>query len=421
MLSLVPALHIYYAASLTILVATRSANSVPPEHVAFFLLGLAIGYAMTNALAAIFLSAPDDSTAFVLLPGQKYLFQGRGYEAVVLTGIGGLCGVALLALLMPLAPSILLALRAILKPHLHWILWTVIAFTLLSEWPKGSDRAPAGWRRLWDGWRSLVAGLITFLLSGVLGFILFYRSPVPTGIAYQNLQPAFAGLFAVPWILQNLLSRTQVPPQHVARTVDATPGLLLRGTVAGALGGLFAAFFPAVTSGIGALIAGHATAQRDDRLFIISQGVSKVVYYGGALLFLFTPGLRMVRGGMAQMVSSIWSPPGPRMYYLAIAATVLTGVISFLSLLPMARLAIRLLGKVRYQWVNLGALLALLGIVVVTTGWSGLLVCAVSSGVGLIPVLWGSRRTNCMGVLLLPIALNMTGAGGTIATWLGLL
>jgi putative membrane protein len=54
------------------------------------------------------------------------------------------------------------------------------------------------------------------------------------------------------------------------------------------------------------------------------------------------------------------------------------------------------------------------------TGWAGLLVCLVAGGIGLIPVLWGSRRMHCMGVLLLPIALNMAGVGDVIAGWLGL-
>ena len=423
-LSLVPALHVYNAAGLVILAAAtlgQTENSVPPELLAFFLIGMTNGYAMLNAIPSIFLSAPDDSTVFVVLPGQKYLRQRRGYEAIVLTGVGGLGGIAILALLTPVASSLFPALRAILQSHLHWILWTVIAYMLISEWPKGSDRAPAGWRRWWDGWKSLTAGLITFLLSGLLGFILLYRSLVPVTVAYQNLLPAFAGLFAVPWILQNVLSRVEFPEQHVARTVDATPGLFLRGTLAGALGGLFAAFFPAVTGGIGGFIAGHATAQRDDRLFLISQGASKVIYYVGGLLFFFVPGLHLTRGGMAWMLSSLWSAHTPQTYYLAVAAVVLTGVISFFLLLLMTRVAIKLLGKVQTRWVSLGTLAVLLTIVVGTTGWGGLLICAVAAGIGLIPVLWGSRRVNCMGVLLLPLALNMVGAGSTVAGWLGLI
>ena len=420
-LSLVPALHIYNVAGFIILATARLGKFAPPELLAMFFLGLITSYAMLNTIPSIFLSAPDDSTIFVVLPGQKYLLQQRGYEAVVLTGIGGLGGVAVLALLTPVASTLFPAMRAILQPHLHWILWTVIAYMLISEWPKGSDRAPAGLARWWDGWKSLTAGLITFLLSGLLGFILLYRSLVPVTVAYQNLLPAFVGLFAVPWILQNILSQIELPKQHIARTVDGTMGLFLRGTFAGALGGLFAAFFPVVTGGLGGFIAGHATAQRDDRLFIISQGASKVVYYVGGFLFFFVPGLHLTRGGMAWMLSSLWSSYTPRSYYLATAAVVLTGVLSFFLLLLMTRVTIKLIGKVHYRWISLGTLAVLLAIVVGMTGWGGLLICGVATGIGLIPVLWGSRRMNCMGVLLLPIALNMVGAGDTIARWLGLI
>jgi len=419
-LSLVPALHIYAFAGLIVLATDRLGEVAPPELTGMFFLGMTAGYAMLNSIPSIFLAAPDDSTVFVVLPGQKYLLQRRGYEAVVLTGVGGLGGIAVLALLTPFASSLLPALRAILQPHLHWILWAVIAYMLISEWPKGSDRAPAGWRRWWDGWKSLTAGLVTFLLAGLLGFILLYRSLVPVTVAFQNLLPAFAGLFAVPWILKNILSRVEIPEQHIARTVDVTPWLFLRGTLAGAMGGLFAAFFPVVTGGIGGFIAGHATAQRDDRLFIVSQGASKVIYYVGSLLFFFVPGLHLTRGGMAWMLSSLWSSHAPRTYYQAVAAMILSGVVSFFLLLVMARVAIKLVGKVHYRWISLGTLGVLLTIVVAMTGWGGLLICAVATGIGLIPVLWGSRRVNCMGVLLLPIALNMAGVGGVIAGWMGL-
>ncbi len=45
---------------------------------------------------------------------------------------------------------------------------------------------------------------------------------------------------------------------------------------------------------------------------------------------------------------------------------------------------------------------------------------AVSTGIGLIPVLIGGRRMNCLGVLLLPLTLNMIGIGPMVAQWLGL-
>jgi len=224
-LALVPALHIYNVAGFIILATATWGELLPPMHLAMFFLGLITGYAMLNTIPSIFLSAPDDSTVFVVLPGQKYLLQKRGYEATVLTGIGGLGGIAVLALLTPVASTLFPAVRAILQPHMHWILWTVIAYMLISEWPKGSDRAPAGLRRWWDGWKSLTAGLITFLLSGLLGMVLLYRSLVPVTVAYQNLLPAFVGLFAVPWILQNLIAQVTLPEQYISETLDITPAL----------------------------------------------------------------------------------------------------------------------------------------------------------------------------------------------------
>ncbi|HNT76147.1 MAG TPA: tripartite tricarboxylate transporter permease [Anaerolineae bacterium] len=420
-LALIPALHIYNVAGFILLLSPTLAAWLAPEQMAFLFLGMITGYAMLNTIPSIFLSAPDDSTVFIVLPGQKYLLQRRGYEAVVLTGIGGLGGLAALLLLTPVASRVLPVVREILRPHMTWILWTIIAYMLLSEWPKGTDRKPAGWARWWDGWKSLTAGLATFLLSGLLGFIMMYRSLVPVEVAYQNLLPAFVGLFAVPWVIQNLLARVELPPQHICRNVDAPWSAIFQGTAAGVLGGLFAAFFPVVTGGIGGFLAGHATAQRDERAFVISQGASKIVYYVGGFLLYFVPGLHLTRGGMAWMISTRYSPYTPDRYYWATAAVLLAGVVTFLLSLGLTRVVIALTQRVSYRLISLVTLGILLLVVLGMTGPGGLAVCAVATGIGLIPVLWGSRRMNAMGVLLLPIALNMAGVGDSVARVLGLL
>ncbi len=413
----IPALHIYNVAGAIFLLGTALA----PEPLAFFMLGLLTGYAFINTLPGIFLAAPDDSTLFLVLPGQKYLLQHRGYEAVVLSGIGGLAGLTALTLAVPLAPAAVAALREILRPHLGWILWSVIAYLLLSEWPRGSDRAPVGWRRWWDGWRSLTAGLATFLLSGILGMVLMYRSPVPPTAAGQAMLPAFVGLYAVPWMIQNLQARIKLPAQLRPQSIDAPWDCLLRGTLSGTLGGLFAAFFPVVTGGMGGLLAGQATAQRDERSFIIAQGASKVVYYTGGFLLFFMPGVHLTRGGMAWMVSTRYSSFTPDRYYLSAAAVLISGVLAFFLSLGLARLMLKLTAGCSYRTLSGGSLVLLILLVGGLTGLPGLAILAVATGIGMLPALWGARRINAMGLLLLPIALNMSGAGDTVAGWLGLL
>ena len=419
-LSCVPALHIYNVAGLLIVLAVRFEGVVPGEVLALFMLGLVVGYAVLNTIPSIFFGAPDDSTIFVVMPGQKYLMQQRGFEASVLTGVGALGGLVVLLLLAPFAPRVFPIVRAVVGPHLHWILGGVSLFMLMSEWPKGSDRGSTGLAKFLDAWRSLGAGLLTFLLSGILGFVLFYSNLVPVEMAFQNLLPAFVGLFAIPWVLQNMLSRVQIPRQTVGRSVDLSPAMVARGVGAGALGGLFAAFFPAVTGGIGGFLAGHATAQRDDRLFIVSQGASKLVYYVGGFVLFFVPGLHLTRGGMASMLSVLYTPHTPEIYWVAIGATLLSGALAFGLLLWLSRGAIWLVSRVETRWISAGTLAVLVGVVLGFTGWGGLLVATVATGIGLLPVLWGSRRMNCMGVLLVPLTLSLVGLGPVVAGWLGL-
>jgi putative membrane protein len=421
LLSCLPALHIYNVAGLMVLLSVKAEGLFSGEVLAMFMLGLVVGYAVVNTIPSIFFGAPDDSTLFVVLPGQRYLMERRGFEASVLTGVGGLGGLVVLLLLAPAMPRLFPVVRAVVGPHLHWILGAILVYMVLSEWPKGSDRGRGSLAKFLDAWRSLGVGLLTLLLSGLLGLVLFYSSLVPAEMAFQNLMPAFVGLFAIPWVLQNLLSQAQVPVQQTSRSVDLSPGLIARGVGAGALGGLFAAFFPVVTGGIGGFLAGHATAQRDDRLFIVSQGASKLVYYVGAFLFFFVPGSHLTRGGMAGMLSILYTPYTPATYWLAIAATLICGALAFGLLLVLSRAAIGLVSRVDYRWVSAGTLAVLIGVVAALTGWGGLLIATVATAIGLLPVLWGSRRMNCMGVLLVPLTLQMAGLGTVAAGWLGLI
>jgi putative membrane protein len=419
-LACIPGLHVYSVAGILIVLSLRMQGRVPGELLALFMLGLVVGYAVVNAIPSIFLGAPDESTLFIVLPGQRYLLQERGFEASVLTGVGALGGLVVLVLLSPVLPRVLPVVRTVVAPHLHWILAAIIAFMLMSEWPKGSDRGATPGAQFLDAWRSLGAGLLTFLLSGILGFVLMYGNLIPAEMAFQNLLPAFTGLFAVPWVLQNLLSQVRMPVQHVARSVDLSPRLVAQGVGAGALGGLFAAFFPVVTGGVGGLLAGHATAQRDDRLFIVSQGASKLVYYVGGLLLLFVPGLHLTRGGMAWMLSVSYVPDSPATYWTVIGATLLCGALGFGLLLWLSRVAIGVVSRVDYRWISAGTLVLLIAIVLGLTGWGGLFVTMVATGIGMLPVLWGARRTNCLGVVLVPLTLQMAGLGPTVASWMGL-
>lgn len=422
-LACLPGVHIYNVIGLLLFAAIGAGEAgIDPLVTVPFLSGLIVGWSMINTIPAMLLGAPDESAIFTVMPGQKYLLNGRGYEGTMMTGVGGLGGLFFLVCFIgPLAPFLLPSIRAVMRPFTAAVIWLVIAFMLMSEWPKGGNTGPAGWRKFFSAWSTLSVGLLTFLISGLLGFILFYRAPVAVDSAFQNIMPAFVGLFAVPWCLLNMISGVDIPEQRRCTTLDCNSSIVVRSVFSGGLGGGFAAFFPVITGGVGGLLAGHATAQRDERVFLMSQGVSKLVYYTGAYLFFFVPGLGIKRGGAAWILQSVYTPRTMSDYLLVLGSIALAGGVSYLLLDPLTRAVLSLITRVNYRWISGFALIIILGLVFAVTGWIGLFIAAVATGIGLLPVLYGSRRLNCLGLLLLPIGCNMVGWGPHIAGWLGLL
>ena len=407
-LGCLPGFHVYNLLAVLLL----AAQALPPDRFApesFAALAAAAvsAWAMTGMLPMVFLSVPDESTALMMPPAQSAFRRGQGRSAALYAAGGALGGAILLAASIPLLPRVMPLLLAVLRPHFHWILWALILYLPLSEWPKGGVRGPAGWSRFRDGAGSWTAGLATLLLSGALGFLLMMRSPFPPALASQSLAPALIGLFAIPSLVQSCLGRPETPA-----AAPGPRGLSLKawlaGTLTGAAGGGFAALVPAVTGGLGALLAGQATAQSDDRTFLVAQGSSRMVYYGGDLLLFAVPGAALVRGGAAWQIQALCAPDNPGLYPLLAAAVAIGAAAAFLCQPFLISVLTRLCPPARAPLACRVALALLLLLVAATTGWIGLAVAAVGAGIGAIPLLYHSRRLNALGVVLLPIAWQLS-------------
>lgn len=420
-LSFVPGLHVYNVIGIVVLLYLPLSTTVPPIYMIMFMFGLLVGYSVMNTISSVYLSAPDDSTIYIVMPAQKYLLQGRGHEAVLLSAIGSIAAIFFLTLFIPLFMEQLRILRELLTPHLFWILGLVSVYIIMSEWPKDPGVAPSPLWRFLGAWKQIGAGILTFFLSGFLGLIISYSQFIPPERAFQTLMPAFVGLFAVPMVITNILSGIELPKQYVSKSVNVSPTIIARGSAAGMVGGLFGAFFPAVTGGIAGMLAGQATVQRDDRMFIISQGASKVVYYVGAALLLFVPGVQLARGTMATMINMFYLPETMEEFLLVLAVIAITGAVAYLLLIQLSKLAIKLISRIHYRKISIAVLIILHIVVVSVTFWQGLVIMWIGAMIGMIPVMFHSRRMTCMGILLVPLMLNLAGLGGAIASVLGLI
>jgi putative membrane protein len=420
----IPGLHIYNIMGILALVAYHgitAGHTIPVEISIPFALSLVTAYSIISNIPSILLAAPDESSLFTVLPGQKYFFRGKGLDAILLTGAGSAIGLLLVVLLLPpVSITILPIVHKIIQPHTHWIIWCIITFMLMSEWPRTAPSGQAGWIRFLCAWQSLAAGIIIFLLAGILGFIIFFSPTANIKASFINLMPAFIGIFTIPWLILNLISKSTPPPQNTAPSVHISHNTLLHGCFAGLIGGGFAAFFPIVTGGVGGFLAGHASAMRNDKSFLISQGTSKVLYYVGGLLLFFVPQLGMKRGGAAWMMNGIIDYSDKYEFFMAITSIAISGIIALILIVPLTRLTLFSIRIAGFRTISLISLLGATAIVITLTGLAGLTTMVIAAGIGLLPSLFGTRRMNCLGIILLPMACNMSGIGYNIAHWMGL-
>jgi len=421
LLSLLPGLHVYNVMGFAIIAYITVFPGLDPLTFTMFLVGMLSGFGILFTITTVYLNAPDDSTVFMLFPTQKYLVQGRGHEGVMLTGLGSLLAVYLLIAILVFGANQVQTLRNVATPYYGYVLGTVIMFILMSEFPKDFGRSKGTIRKLWEGWKTLFVGYLVFILSALLGMVLFFKVTVPPDRAFTSLMFPFVGMFATSSVLVSIISEMEMPKQHIAKSCDAKPSEVARGVGGGTLGGLFAAFFPAITAGPGAMLAGHATASKGDKPFIVSGAASRYVYYVGAVMLFFLPGVHIRRGAIGMYVNLFFIPETTEQFYLLAGAIAITGGLAFIMLLGLSRFVVKLLERVSWKSMNMGVLCVILVIVFVMGGWQGLLTMSVGTAIGLLPVLFHSRRTGCLAVILVPIWLNMIGMGPTVAGWMGLL
>jgi putative membrane protein len=428
-LACMPGLHVYNILGPLIFLIAQYEISLHPYFIIAVTAGMIAGFCFISPIPSVILAAPDESAFFTVLPGQKYLMAGRGYEAVLFMVTGSAFATAGLLIFFFFFAKYLLPLKQVLQPHYHWILWCVIAFMLMSEWPTEGRPGQGRWDKFVSANRRLLAGLLTFVLSGLIGFVVMYGKTSRPELAFQGLMPVFTGLFTLPWLLVNIIFYVEMPPQKIFETKSAgylhLPAMsiksILYGIFAGLFGGGFSAFFPAITGGVGGLLAGHATALRDDVAFLVSQGASRTVYYIGGFFLLFVPDLYMARGGASHLLKTLYIPQGATDLYVVMTATAIASVISLVMFEMLVRGIVRIVVIYGLRFISIVALVIILFFVLFFSGWDGIIFCIVSSAVGLIPVFWGARRMNCLGVILLPVACNMSGFGEQVAVWLGLI
>lgn len=418
-ISLIPGLHIYSILGFVVLILLEA--TVEPLIFASFVVSMLIGYSLGSCISATYFQTPDDSSVFMVFPTQKYMQDGRGYEAVFLSGLGAVVGILIAGFLIIIAADFFVMLVDLLIEHSLWIIATAMVFVWMSEWPKDPARQKTRLGKLAASWVQLSMGLVVIFASGILGIYLFFSQIVPPERSFQGLAAAFVGLFAFPSLIQNLLTaRTDIPKQHVGKSVELSTSEISQGIAAGVIGGSIGMLIPSLTAGVGNTFSRHAVAQSGDRSFMFSQGLSRAVYYIGAVLLLFIPGVTIRRGGAALFITMFYLPQTQAELFIVAAIGLIAAVVGWFIFLGLTKGLTKIIHKINTKYISAFGMILMLTLTYLMLGSMGILILLVASAIGYIPLVFNTRRIHCISVITIPIMISMAGLTIVVSQFFGI-
>ena len=353
----------------------------PPLYVGCAMIAAGVVHTFLDAIPALAIGVPDAEMAVCALPGHRMVLEGRGREALHLSAMGSAIAVLLA---IPLAVPITLAMvrwYPFISQHMPLVLGTVAAVLILTE----------------PNRRSIGGGILSFLVSSALGFLILDLEPEAPLDGGGVLAPLFAGLFGSPVIIDAMQGGGV--PRQVEAAIRVPRKAVMIPAAAGSAAGAIVGYLPGVSSAIAAVIALLLTPNEDpDRDFIVAtSGVDTAnsIFALFALVALGTP-----RTGVMVAVDQAEVPLNLPVMVMTVA---MAAAVSFVFVIVIGGWYLEAMGRVDYTIVCTVILVMLVGLSYLFAGVTGLGVFAISSLIGFIPVRIGGKRVHLMGVLMGPI------------------
>jgi putative membrane protein len=184
------------------------------------------------------------------------------------------------------------------------------------------------------------------------------------------------------------------------------------------LSGIAVGFLPAIGVSQAATMTQYIGGLGDARNFMMSLSginIANEIFSLNSLYLMGNP-----RSGASVAIESIMPKPSLNDMML------LTGVIAFVSVIAAAATLClgkripSILARLDYVKMSLAIMAFLVGMVFLSTGPYGLLVLFTSTSIGVLCARLGVKRSNCMGVLLLPSLLFFLGLNPFVLSLLGI-
>lgn len=382
---LIPGIHINLVAFFLLTISASLSFFFPPIALVIFIVSLSMTHIFIDFVPTIFLGAPDEDTSLSILPGHEMLINGEGYEAVILSVLGGLIGTFLLIPMIPFFIYLLPIIYPYIQRIIPIILIIIIFIMIFFEKDKN--------KKLFT--------LIIIILSGFLGFASLNLN------LSDPLLPLLTGLFGASSLITSITKKQTLPIQQITKLKTILEKIkissFLKSISASLIASPICSFLPSLGSSQASAIGSYVIGELDRKEFLILVGIVNTLVIALSFVILFS--INKLRTGSAVAISKLITTMSQLDLFLIILAVIISSIAAFLISIMIAKYFSKIITRFSYTKLSWFILIFLTIIIILFTGWIGLIIYITSTALGIFCILLGVRRTSLMGCLLIPTIL----------------
>jgi putative membrane protein len=392
---LVPGVHVNTLAAMLLAAypsIETAVSGIAPEGYAAVLVSCCIMsasavHSFVDFVPSAFIGAPDPEDALTVLPAHRLLMEGRGMDAVRAAAIGSAVGAAAaLALAIPMQWLLLQGLGPVLDTVTFGVLCVTLAVIVLTS-------------------RRPLVTMLLALVAGVLGYFVMNEDIPCTGILGEGtlLFPLLTGLFGIPPLLE-IQKGARIPEQRDSGEDPVGPVPGLKGVLTGCLAG----WFPGITATAGASLASAFSGEKDPARFISMTASIGTVTSVFSIVTLSVSGSG--RSGTALAVKEIIgdSLDGfcSEAFILILFSIAIASALGYAITIQSGKVMAGVSSSVPAEILADAVLVLMVILVLLLTGPWGLIVLAISAGIGMLPPALGVSRVCLASCLIIPAMMS---------------
>jgi len=370
-----------------------------PYYLAVLVVSVAVTEMFIDYIPSIFLGAPEADTSLSVLPGHRLLLEGRGYEAIKLTVLGGVGTLLVSLIFIALLAGSFQWLYEVTRPFVQYLIMGVMLFMIVTE------------KKL----KKMLSSILILSITGIFGVLVLNSSLVP---AQEVLFPSLTGLFGLSTLIVSIFERSSIPKQKEDSRMLISKKEIIKSLILASIAGIVVGFLPAVGISEAGVMVQYLGGSGESRSFLVTVSGINVANDVFSLVSLFLVG--NPRSGASVAIQGIL---GELIFfdvlYLVGVIMVTAGIAAFLTSC-LGKIIPKYLEKVNYKILIISVIIFITGLVLFLTNPLGLLILFTSTSLGLLCSFLEIRRSHCMGILLIPSLLFFTGLNGVVLSILGI-